>query len=650
MSTVVGSEAHTGSRLLGPGSGTPRLSRACRVRLVVLFLAIAVGFVWYRHVPYLIWNDTSVVFAGQDPKEWLQGVDSRQASLSVHPWHTLARMVPATFGTLQGDGYRPVASLGCQVSFWLFYDPRGPTFFHLLLVGGVYGATAVCVFATARRFVRHEITAFFATFLVLASPPFLAGTWVFMAGVQATVPLLICLGLLCYWRTLEPGRHWLAYTGLLVILVLGPWYREFLGIVPILIGFLELQRMRRPTLQLFIATVALMHAVYPTAFLKLICFHDLPLKPVNQLGNLASSLDMGGLRWHAPWHFLPLFPPLLLVLGVAYAQFESWRRIGQIVGRREGDTWSGWSLVISLGSIAWLVLVLGMTGWHSHSRFFGLLLCLGLAAIGLQRNIFLAFWFLVSFLPMLRVFTLHIHYLYAMLPAAIILAGTVEQLWLQLGPGRTLVWARYALAGVLLVVIADETMNFYGVYRVNRATYEGIQEVAQWFKQNTPAHSYVISNVIHGEDIKWYSGNHFENFWTIKWGVLDPNRIVNQPEQLRQLWKGRGSRPIYLLDVDFDYLPCMSADHRNLFVHRLHVPLREVGLVHHTHGHYPFVDPLRYLVPRDYVPFLGAPDLAPDFYCGRARNGRPFSYEVYADYRVYRLEGDDIELEPTSAE
>src|SRR5262249_48606964 len=151
---------------------------------------------------------------------------------------------------------------------------------HLLFVGAIYGGLAVCVRNLARRYLRHSGSAWLATVLVLASPPLAATSWVVLAGVQAIVPLLICLALLCYFRMSEPGRHWAARLILIAIMFLGPWFREFLGIIPLLIGFLELQRCRRPTLWMAIAALGLMQAIYPTALLKLTFLPELPLLPV----------------------------------------------------------------------------------------------------------------------------------------------------------------------------------------------------------------------------------------------------------------------------------------------------------------------------------------------------------------------------------
>ena len=80
--------------------------------------------------------------------------------------------------------------------------------------------------------------------------------------------------------------------GLCGVLLLGPWYREFIGGLNILIIFLEFQRARRPTPLMFLAGVFLMHAVFPTALIKLLAFPGLPLQPVFALGQLGVQVQL----------------------------------------------------------------------------------------------------------------------------------------------------------------------------------------------------------------------------------------------------------------------------------------------------------------------------------------------------------------------
>ena len=89
--------------------------------------------------------------------------------------------------------------------------------------------------------------------------------------------------------------------------------------------------------------------------------------------------------------------------------------------------------------------------------------------------------------------------------------------------------------------------------------------------------------------------------------------------------------------MDFDYLPDKCDYHRHKFVNKPFVPTEFLGHIHRTQTRYFFIDPLRHLVPREFVPFLGAPDLVNDFFNGPPHHRPLFRYEVYAEYRVYQM-------------
>ena len=63
--------------------------------------------------------------------------------------------------------------------------------------------------------------------------------------------------------------------------------------------------------------------------------------------------------------------------------------------------------------------------WHT----IGVFLCLGLAVVALKQSVFLSVWFLLAFLPFLKVFTEPVHLAYAIVPASIAAAAAVEKLW-----------------------------------------------------------------------------------------------------------------------------------------------------------------------------------------------------------------------------
>jgi hypothetical protein len=635
------------------------------IALFLLFLGVTVGFAWYRHGVPFVWDDSPNITGGLAHSRWIK--ELAQPGAGVELSQTLVHLGQDTFGYVTGGGYRPLSLLYSFLTYWFLVGPEGPSLGLLLVVGSIHGCLAVSLVCLARRFVRHSPTAWFAAFLVMASPPAAATAWVLMTTVQAVVPLLICLALICYFRMLQPGRRLGSRAALLAIMFLGPWFREFLGIVPILIGILEVQRCRRLTLWLGIAVACLLHALYPTAFVRWLFFPELPLEPVFVMGNLGGAINGSSMmRWYGAWHLLPLFPPSLLVLvllpviaaagGQVLRNFAARRVIvedGEAGDDNRRECWPAFLLLAWLG----LAVLLLVTGWASTLD--GFVLCLGFAAVGLWRARskapgvmeqryygILPAWFLLAFVPMMRVFTEHIHFFYALPSAAIILAREVEVVWDSLTMSaaeavptsrRSALGARAGLSVFLAVITADQGLNLVGARQVNAATYGGMKDLASWFTTHVPRASLVVSNVIHSEEIKTHAGGHFETYWTLAGGVCDRRRVVDDYAKLTQLISDRGDRDIYFLAASYDYLPGQAGYHRHKFVDLTALDKRFLGVVQRTKVRYFFLDPLRHLVLRPFIPFLGAPDLVNDFYCGLPHHRWLFRYECYTDYRVYRL-------------
>ncbi|HWG44468.1 MAG TPA: hypothetical protein VN688_16940 [Gemmataceae bacterium] len=614
-----------------------------RYWLLTLFLVTMLGFAAYRHSSFAVWNDSPCVFHPRVSDETGPHWDELNAHFRQAPLTTLGPCFKGSFLATGGGGYRPLSELWTCLAALFFYTPSYLPFPLLLVVGSFLGALAVSLFLVARRFVHHDLTALGVVLLVLASPPLVGSVWVCVAGVQILVPLLFCLSLLCYWNLIEGRRRVLCATVLVLLLFLGPWVREFFGLNALLLLLLEFRRMRRPTWIAGVAALGFLHAMFPTALVHFLFFPQLSVLPVYRLGTLSGQMDNGGFRWHAPWHFLPLFPPSLWLC----AGLEALIRIRAGCGDadRTPDNWFGRieAVVRVLAIPCWLFAVI--TLWAEeplYHGYLGLSLCLLLAALGMRRDLFLGCWFLAMYVPILRVFSEHVHFLYAMPPAAIILAEAMESLWLRLRGQLVLVWVRYALIGLLLIIALDQGLNFYGAYKVNHTAYRGIDDVAEWFTRNVPENAAVVTNVIHGEEIKWHSANHIEVYWTLTPGIPDSRRAVDQPAQIEKLLASRATRPVYFLDVDFDYTPDKGYYHRHKYVHQAEVARRDLGVIHFTHVRYPFTDPLRYLIPRMYQPFLGPPDLENDFARKRSVD-HPFRHEIYAIYHVYEVMGNRLQ-------
>jgi hypothetical protein len=569
--------------------------------------------------------------------------------------------VKGCFGGLSGGGYRPLSSVMARFAMAVFCGQFMNLFSWYCLCGSIHGATVCSVFFVARRFVVDERWALFAAFLFVFSAPNVTAAWVVGVGLQSIVTLLVCAGLLLYWRVVEKRPHYRwATVGLCLVMLIGPWFREFIGIVTVLVIFEELRRNRRPTWLMAAAALFLLHALFPTALIHYIFAPDLPIRSIFALGSLAQTLEapivwqgdtaawlraqFNAVRWLAGWHFIVLLPPSLLVLAVVSFLAESIRDLMRLIPNQMQVRGAELSKVFfqTILPLAYAALLVGIKCFKGDWHTIGVFLCLGLAVIALKRSVFLAVWFLLAFLPFLKVYTEPVHLAYALVPASITVAGTVEKLWALTAGVRWPVRAvRYAMAAILVIAIGDHALTLYGSYRVVTDSYNGIARVGDWLRENTPSGSIVIGNGVHTADVQFYSQGHIIPYRSA--GPTSDPRVVMTPRQLETLLaKNFDRRDVYLLDMDCDF-PCdKSWYHSHRFVENKGVAKQDLGKIHVTKTRYPFLDPLRNLIDRPYITFLGPPDLENDFYHGRARNGRFQRYELNVEYHVYKITSKQV--------
>ena len=491
------------------------------------------------------------------------------------------------------------------------------------------------------------------------------GGWVVFAGIQAIVPLLICLGLIIYWKILE--KPWLKnyyFIALCLVLFFGPWFREFIGLLPLLLIIQEFQRRQYFSRISVISSFAFLHSLYPTAVVKLL-LPGLPLKPVFAMGFLGSQLKGDEisfiqkfilLKWYVSWNFLSLFPPLLL--GIILLSFIISIKIKNIIKTKKQQIF----FPLLLFFVAFLVvcgvyLLSSFNNIIKGSFLLGIIILIVLVTlykaqvkIPLSNQYkeyrksdinFLLIWFLLSFIPFLKVYTQQVHLAYAVLPASILAAGVVEHLWQYVCTTKRQ-WPKlfYLTSLLILIVISDHALNLYGSYKVVNGMNEGILTVSDWIKRHLPRDSIIVSNFLHLEDIRLYSDNSFTPFWTVPSGVAPDERVVETPKKLEMLLQeNQGKRSIYFLATEFDYTPDKSRYHPHRYVRGRNVAMENLGIIHSTQVKYPYLDPFKSLTSRSYVSFLGAPDLENDFYRGSAQDGQPLMREIYAEYHLFKVTG-----------
>ncbi len=289
---------------------------------LLLFFAVALGYAAWRAPGSLVWDDTPTVLGNLHTAPVVSFADPNFLPLL---WRQ-------DFGAVHIDGYRPLNWAVRRVALVFQADsPWAPAGF-VALNAVLAGLLAVALFWLARRFTRTTAGAFFSVFLVLCSTPLLTGFLVLFTGIQALVPLAMCAALNCYFASLESRRPWLWLAPMGLLLFAAPLYREFAGVTPLLILFLELQRgrWRSPTVLLSVAAFA--NAMYPTALPHYLFFPDLIVAPVTQLGAVGAQARAGiepnaplltrigqaalSLKWSIFFDLLSILPPTLFLLAL----------------------------------------------------------------------------------------------------------------------------------------------------------------------------------------------------------------------------------------------------------------------------------------------------------------------------------------------
>ena len=632
-----------------PAAVTQPVSRASARDLCCVAATAALAYFVLRSTTDFVWNDTVGIYSL--PPNALAGLPSLR--------DTLGSLSPNT-------NYRPLANFIASQAVIRVGTGMLNVHLWLALIALVVGAAAAAMFSVAMRLLGSRTWALLATVLYFCSPAFLVGSWVVLAGQQPVVPLLMCLGLLFYWRVRDRRGWSRAFNalGLGVVLLLGPWYREFLGVVSVLVVIEELRQARRPTPLMALSAAGFLHGLFPMLLPKLLINPALPIMPITGIGDVGVQLGappsageftgilgmIRNLRWNAAIHFLDLLPPSLVL--IALAGFVAKRREGiSRVLRRESipqtTTGIGSFVHVLLDNrvvLAVAILVLLPLGYYLRSALLlpvALWSFLALALFGFSVSPLLGMWFLLTTLPFFKVFTEIVHLSYPLVPGSIIVAAGLREAWNALGglQGRLASCLRWGFSAAVVLLVLDQTLNPYAVWVVVQACNAGIQKVAATLEQRVPRGAVVVGNAIHLLDIEGYAKGWFQSYFTVRSGVSGP--FVDDSAELAAVIAAHPGTT-YLLDINQPYPPDRYAYHSHKYVRTHAVDWIDLGSLYTTRVVYPFIDPLHYLFPPVYVPFLGAPDLADDFYHGRALNRALFLREVYAEYHLYKVTGTKV--------
>ncbi|HKX18686.1 MAG TPA: hypothetical protein VJT33_11805 [bacterium] len=592
--------------------------------------------------------------------------------------HGLPSFADALRNLSGASNYRPLATYVAIHATAFAEGGAVHVYSWLVLIAAAVGCCTAVVFKVARRLLASSSWGLVATLLFCCSPAFLTGSWVVLAGQQPLVSLLMCLGVLLYLEQEETRglMRALAVTGLSTILLLGPWYREFLGVVAGFVVLEEVRRYRRPTWIMGLGVAGTVHALFPMLLPKLFLDPSLPLIPTPFLGDVGTQLGtrlsgggtarlldtLGRLRYGVATYLLALFPPTIVILsllgfvlksvrGLTVAErtettrndrFRRWTRLARNFRQDRTLAASGWLVVLAVIATALAELWPDPpTRAFAQTAIVDVVIGTAFALYGWSVSPLLGTWMVLTLLPLYWVFTEIVHLAYPMVPAAIIAAAGLRECWLAVRRLNTSLARplQYALAGAITFLLLDQALNLYSAWRVVQACNRGMRDVAATLRRDIPRGSVVIGNVIHLYDIDRDAAGWFQPYFTVRAGT--PGPYADSPAEVASL-VSRHPATTYLLDADQPYLPDQYLYHSHPLVRTHAVNWIDLGVVHKTEAVYPFLDPLQGLTPRTFVPFLGAPDLVQDFYRGRALSGAPFLREVYVRYHLYRVTGTTV--------
>lgn len=628
------------------------------LQLVLIFILVAICFFAYRSTQGLVWNDSPQtvenLYGYQEqfskPFDTAIPVCRDEGAFDLH-WRTpgvLKTILIRAFNCIEFGGYRPLSAVISLTGVAIFSDVYSSTEPNLYLeqlwiaiVAVLFGILAVLLFAISRKYVETNLAAYLILIFFFFSPPMVSGGWIlFSGGIQVTVPLFICLGLWLYHKTASAVRLkgcWVL--ALVIVLLIGPWVREYIGIVAGLIIYLEVKKHLRVTGLFMLALLGFLHALFPTALLHLF-LPQLPLVSVFKLGSLAVQLNAvsGGyltiwdslaqVKWEVGKIFLVVLPPSFFLISglIALASIK-----------RHATNLTLFALLLTL----WII---------SFSKpWFWFLLILSFCAITLvlarnqgngcrfQKVLFLNIWFLLSLLPFLKVFSSHVHLAYPLIPATILIVSVTEGFWIDICRRHDAIWKKVIIISILVAGVLDQVLNAYASYVTVNSLNGGIQFMADWMRTNTPRGTIVIANALHAEDIRLYSKNHISPYWSVGVGVPQ-ERTLDKPKDLEKfLHKHFGGERILMLNMEQHFSLVKGDFHAHKYITRNSVKVKYLGKIYSFDENLLFVDPLRNFLPREMVLFLGPPDLENDIYFGRNLSRRPFLNTIAVTYKVYEV-------------
>lgn len=578
------------------------------------------------------------------------------------------------FNLSQPTRYAPLTSIYVTM-VQSYYMSSADSFAGTAMAGAILYATfATVVLLFARALLGSWPWAFLAAIMIQTSTSVIAASYPLFSLPYLLVPTSMATAFLFYqWHKNTDSVFGLV--GFVVFALIAPWFREFGAAVPFIAFTAELMFPRNNRSRaMLIACIPLMgHAIFPSFLPWLIGLNDGIVVSItsqtNTLHILSPSLN-----------FRPLgllfiqFPPtywLVAFLGIGIWLYRYWTRSEEhilvlpvfdkiidfkdVLGRRyfKHNQIVRWLPVfLFAGGIllfAWFVFIhaADQSEWRglkvrpNFLAAFSILVFLFFilsATLRLSRLIPVIIGALV--LPFMFMGLEEVHMSFVAAPVGILLTLWVREC-LGFLPEMTTDSKQQKFRSIgfalLTMVIFDQILNIWGAYKTLHGINATHEKIAQWIIDNTARHSIVIANFYAYPDIFAYSDHYFDPYESIESNPLPRDiKTVHTDEQMNAfLDLNTGIRDIYFLASDHKFFHGWRAGyHRHKWANNPPGKI-EKKATFEQEAIYPYLDPLKFFIPRNFINFPGYMDWDIDFYYNN--QSFPFLRETSSTYEIFQL-------------
>lgn len=500
--------------------------------------------------------------------------------------------------------YRPVEHLLIPAQLALF-GGNAPVLIWLKSL--VLGANAVLIYLLAMELTGKKFVALASAFCVSLSIPLLIDSWWFHHMAIWVEPLIL-FGLLSYLRYSQTQRRgWLV--GLWLASVVAPWFHESGLSLPVTVLLATLTERKKDWKLLIPLPLFIANGLFPAFLPNLLIAQRIVFTSIFHSFTAGAAAQQGlftSIQPDVPFLTMGSLSPVLIIIAfVSLLVFLSAKR----------STVSGVEIGLVLSSLAALLLAFPPPQYPVHLNLLtvlAVLLPVFLALSSFRLNKLVPVWFIVSYLPFLRLTHLSVNLIPAIVPWTIMVCSWIYVLVDRVKAKPSLFGSlrlkRLALSCLILFIavgIVAQTANIF----VARETWGNIagntRSMGEYAAENLPAGSILLGE--RDSLFEVIAAGYYANDTVTGRIVLTPDNVpVNYPttpvrtDELKLFLESnhRAGRGVYLLvqpDVP-ETLYCYVGDNFDHF---------QLEATFAVPAQFPVIDPVMLLLPRQYPPYSG---------------------------------------------